>query len=415
MFFMIGDWIMNRKKLQKEGEKWVDDGILTNEQLQSILARYEKKDHSYLLIILAAILVSISIIVFIFSDWAQIPDVLKIVVMLAIMGVLYGIGYYVYNQNDETDLEYNRTQIIGMSLIVLGYITFGATMWLTISMYNVQIGSAWPFIIWSIVGLLLYIITPNRYLFSLALLITIYGQLSSGVNFSSFNYIIFIIFFVAYFHYAYHKGNALVHYIFAGGLAIQLIVLSVSEFEQFYWFLLFILAMYTLGLLLPKAGIQKRFLRVSIITVLFYKIYETILIQEEYVLRDLHYEPLFFIIHAILFIVVAFLLWRKSAHDLISLILFLPLIILPYAYLFIIITIFIYSIYWFIYAFQKREDSKMVLGVFAFGIGTFTVLIQFAWDTINKSLFFLIAGIILFLISGIYERRRRKEKKGGAK
>ena len=33
---------MNRKKLQKEGEKWVEDGIL-RDQLQSILSQYEKK------------------------------------------------------------------------------------------------------------------------------------------------------------------------------------------------------------------------------------------------------------------------------------------------------------------------------------------------------------------------------------
>lgn len=407
---------MNRKKLQKEGEKWVEDGILTEDQLQSILSQYEKKDYSYLLIILAALLVSISIIVFILSDWAQIPDVFKIVVMLIVMGALYGTGYYSFNQDEiAASGEYNRSQIIGMSLIVLGYITFGATLWLTLSMYNVHLNSAWPFTIWSIAGLLLYVITPNRYLFILAMLFTIYGQIYSGSSFSAFDYILFIIFFVAYFHYTYHKGNYLVHYVFAGGLAIHFIVLVANEFEQFYWFIFFVLAMYTLGLLLPKQGIQQRFLQVSIITILVYKIYETILIQEQYVLEDLQYEPLFFILHSIVFIAAAVLLWRKDQLELITLILFIPFIMLPYAHLLIIITMFIYSLYWLIYAFQKNDNNKMMLGIFSFLLSTFTVIVQYAWQTINKSLFFLIAGIILFLISVLFERRRRKEKEGGAK
>lgn len=407
---------MNRKKLQREGEKWVEQGLITEEQLTSILARYEKKDHSYLLIILAAFLVSISIVVFILSDWAQIPDAIKIFVMLLVMIILYAAGYASFKKDEDvTEGEYDRAQIVGMSLIVLGYITFGATLWLTLSMYNVQLSSAWPFTIWSIIGILLYVITPNRYIFLLALLITIYGQVYSGASFNQFDYILFIVFFVAYFHYVYHKGYYLTHYVFAGGLAIQLLILVVNEFEQFYWFMLFALAIYTLGLLLPKEEIKRRFMITAVIAMLINKIYETIYIQDQFILQELEFEPLFFILNAILFIVAVFLVWRTDKYELISLILFIPFIVLPYAYLYIIVSMFVFSIYWLIYAFQKRDNNKMMLGIFSFLLSTFTVIVQFAWETINKSLFFLIAGIILFIISILYERRRRKEKEGGAK
>src|SRR5690606_17656020 len=274
---------MNRRKLEKEGEKWVEDGIITDEQLTSILSHYEKKDHSYLLIILAALLVSISIFVFVSSDWAQIPNAVKILVMLLVMIILYAAGYMSFKKaGDVPEDEYDRAQIVGMSLIVLGFVTFGATLWLTLSMYNVELGTAWPFAVWSIVGLILYVITPNRYLFLLALLITIYGQIYSGMSFYQFDYVLFIIFFVAYFHYVYHRGYYLTHYVFAGGLAIQMLVLVLNEFEQFYWFIFFALAIYTLGLLLPKEEMKRRFMVTAVIAMLIYKIYETIYIQDEY-------------------------------------------------------------------------------------------------------------------------------------
>lgn len=406
---------MNRRKLEKEGEKWVEDGIITDEQLTSILSHYEKKDHSYLLIILAALLVSISIFVFVSSDWAQIPNAVKILVMLLVMIILYAAGYMSFKKDgDVPEDEYDRAQIVGMSLIVLGFVTFGATLWLTLSMYNVELGTAWPFAVWSIVGLILYVITPNRYLFLLALLITIYGQIYSGMSFYQFDYVLFIIFFVAYFHYVYHRGYYLTHYVFAGGLAIQMLVLVLNEFEQFYWFIFFALAIYTLGLLLPKEEMKRRFTVTAVIAMLIYKIYETIYIQDEYILEELTFEPLFFILNAVLFIIVAFLVWRTDKVELISLILFIPFIILPYAHLYIIVSMFVFSVYWLIYAFQRHDNDKMMLGIFSFFMGTFTVIVQFAWETINKSLFFLVAGIILFLISMFYERRRRKEKEGGA-
>src|SRR5699024_195001 len=151
-------------------------------------------------------------------------------------------GFY-YKQRDGNDqinqmergsgkeLKYTRSEVIGIGLIVLGYITFGSTLLLTLSMYNVQFTSAWPFIVWSIVGLLLYMIVPNNYLFVIALVITIYGQFHSSLSYATFNYIVFGIFIIGYFHYVFHRGNNIIHYVFSFGLALQLLLLSMNEFN----------------------------------------------------------------------------------------------------------------------------------------------------------------------------------------
>src|SRR5690606_20752542 len=105
--------------------------------------------------------------------------------------------------------------------------------------------------------------------------------------------------------------------------------------------------------------------------------------------------------------------YRDDRKELITLVLFLPFLFLPYGHFYIMITAFIYAIFWLIYGFQTKNESKVSLGIFSFLLSILIVVIQFTWETLNKSLFFLIAGILLFIISAIYERRRQKKNQGG--
>lgn len=411
---------MNKKRLQKEGQKWVEKDIITEKQLESILSYYVKEDRSYVLVILAALLISISIVVFIFSDWAHIPHVSRITIMLLMMAIFYVTGFYYERKgierrrttNDSERKTYSRTRIIGISLIVLGYITFGATLLLTLTMYNVELMSAWPFIAWSIVGLLLYMIVPNHYLFTIAMFITIYGQLHSSLSYATFNYYIFALFFIGYFHYAFHHGNRVIHYVFAVGSSLQLLFLSINEFQNFYWMMFLLLIMYGLGIVLPNEQLKRQMMQVTVLSLLVYKIYETIAVQEDYIMDTLTLRPSFFILHLIVIVGIALLLFVSNRKELITLLLFVPVFFLPYAHMYIIVSLFLYSIYWLIYGFQKNANNKIMLGMFSFLLSIFTVIVQFAWETINKSLFFLIAGLILFAISVLLERKRRKEKGG---
>lgn len=409
---------MNRKQLEKEGQKWVTDKIISEQQLETILNQYTKEDKSYLLVILAALLISISVLVFIFSDWAQIPNISRIIIMLLMMFTFYATGFYYERKDDHTnnkqkDMQsqsYSRSQIIGISLIILAYITFGASLLLTLYMYDVQLTSAWPFILWSLVGIVLYVMVPNRYLFTIALLITLYGQVHSSFSYASFNFIIFVLFFFVYFHYVYHRGYKIIHYIFSLGLVLQILLLTINNFSNYYWFMFFLLVIFGLSIILPNKQLKNKMMCITVITLLFYKMYESLIVQESYTMDSLSFQLSFFILHFIVLLGVALLLIIFNRKELITLILFIPLFYLPNAHILIIVSLFIYSIYWLVYSFQKDINSKIMLGLFSFFLSIFTVIIQFTWETINKSLFFLIAGLILFAISVLLERRRRRDE-----
>lgn len=405
---------MNRDKLKKEGQDWVQEDIITEKQLDAILEKYTKNDQSYLLVLFAVLLMSIGILIFIFSDWAQMPNVFRIVVMLLSMLVLYFSGHHFYIQSlvDSTSSKNGHVnqpaRIYGIGFIVLGYIFFGATLFLILNMYHVTILNVWPFVIWSLVGLLLYMTYEHPLLFVLGIVINVYAQLYSVLEFSSFNIILFILLLLGYLYHAYRKDHVLLSYFFTIGLSIHILTAAMTEFDQYYWYMFFVLLVYALGVIVPKSSLKHALTYISLLSILMFKVYESFLIQESDFLQDIDMQSLFFIALGILWVGVFLSKWLSNRHlDMMDLILFLPLFILPYAYVWVIISMFIFSLFWLVIGFQRQWDNQIRIGIITFIISIFTVYIQYAWETLNKSLFFLIGGLLLFFLSFILERKRR--------
>lgn len=124
-------------------------------------------------------------------------------------------------------------------------------------MYQVNLFNVWPFIIWSVVGLLLYSVYNISSLFVIALLITVYSQMYSALAFSSFNLIVFFIFIFGYFYYIFYRNKPIFNYVFAIRLSIQILVVTLVVFEQYYWFIFLVFLMYMLGEIIPKTALKK--------------------------------------------------------------------------------------------------------------------------------------------------------------
>src|SRR5699024_9252277 len=68
--------------------------------------------------------------------------------------------------------------------------------------------------------------------------------------------------------------------------------------------------------------------------------------------------------------------------------------------------------FYLIYGFQQKNQANIMVGTITFLLSTFTAYVQYAWEALNKSLFFIIGGLLLFGISFILERLRRKREQG---
>ncbi len=130
------------RKLTQETEVWVRDGLITSEQKGKILARYEhlqeaeEKAGSGRLIttitILGSILIGTGILLFIASNWSEIPRWGKLGIIFISMAVAYGLGFY---------LRYERGNYpkAGASLILLGSFIFGAGIFLIAQIYHIAV------------------------------------------------------------------------------------------------------------------------------------------------------------------------------------------------------------------------------------------------------------------------------------
>src|SRR5699024_12574684 len=85
---------MNKSKLANEGKKCIKDGFISEEQLQAILSRYQLRDHRYLLVLFATLFVSIVILIYVFSEWAQVYTIITLLILLYYMYIIYVHGVY---------------------------------------------------------------------------------------------------------------------------------------------------------------------------------------------------------------------------------------------------------------------------------------------------------------------------------
>lgn len=161
-------------------------------------------------------------------------------------------------------------------------------------------------------------------------------------------------------------------------------------------------------MLIPKGSLKNTILYSSIIAIFIYYMIGVIdalyFVNYADLLKDTWFVILLSVV-ACLFILIVFI--KKAHFHWINLILLFPFVIFKHLEIFIIIAMLIVSLYWIIISYQKLMDDIIPLSITIF-ISTYTGYIQFAWDTMNRSLFFIIGGILLFLISYLFERQRRK-------
>ncbi len=393
---------MNLSKLEKEGKKWVEKEFISEDQLDMILKSYSKQDANVLVVLFAILLTGLAFLTFIFSDWAQVAHISRVLVMLGFTVGLYVLG----------DQLYSRKQTLyGISFIMLGYIGFSASLFLVINNYGVVIYNSWPFVILALVGLGLYIIYSHSLLYFISLATLTIGQLYSEVSYTAYSYTLLTLLVVGFGYFTFRHAHKYFAYFFGMSLVINLLILATSFQENYYWFIVYMFVFYLIANLIPKKALSYPFKLISLSSMFLFNIYQASFLQEGYFSEEIKLSGLFLIVLLVLagFMVILKRLTFKTV-DYIYLILFIPTIYLPYPSLMTLIALFIFSSALLIIGYKEERNQLITYGTIAFLLSTLTVYIQYAWDVMNKSLFFLIGGLILFGFSFMLERNRRKSK-----
>jgi len=158
------------------------------ENFNAIGAEQGKEDISkktvHIIVTIAAVLVGAGIFSFIAANWLEMTKPIKITIILVLMIVAYGAGWYL-----KEKLELIKT---GEALILLGSIIYGAGIFLVAQMFNIR--ANWPdgFILWMIGSIAMAFAIESYPLFYLAIplgIVAIIGHpfgIFAGFGYNSF-------------------------------------------------------------------------------------------------------------------------------------------------------------------------------------------------------------------------------------
>jgi len=392
--------MLNRSTLKKAGKKWVEKDIISPEQLEQILNLYPKREPRLLLTIFSILLISIGFLTFIFSDWAQVPQFSRVLLMVLFMVTLYVAGHILYEKEQK---------ILGITLLLLGFVAFGANLLLAINIYSIILFNAWPFVLWSIVSLFLFMIYEHRWIFFTGIAVTTIGQINSFILYDSFNYFLIAILLLGFTHFAYHRKEQLYCYLVTISFVLQA-VFFINVYEQsYYWLLFYYMLLYIIGYILKGTHFSVSIRRIALISTFILGMFQSFVLHDVYLFsEEIEYNILFFTVWMIAFTGITLLkISQNNYEDLAPIILYLPVFYLPFASIFSLLVLFTFSLTYIMIGYTKDNYSKVFYGSIAFLLSTLTAYVQYAWDTLNKSLFFIIGGIILLAMSLVIERQRR--------
>ncbi|MCF6136296.1 DUF2157 domain-containing protein [Pseudalkalibacillus berkeleyi] len=400
-----------RKWLKREGTRWVEKGLIEENQFEDILSLYEGRKSNNLLPILASILIGLGILTFIASNWSEMSNLLRFTLICT--GI---IGFNLIGMN----LVQKGSRTLGTAWIGMGTLTFGAGIFLVAQMFHIVSYNSTAFIIWLGIGLLTYYVFPNKYIYLLTLVIGSAGMIYSAISFQSFSFFLAILVVGGIGILTFKENEPLFYYFYLSAVTISSITFHVAYDLMYVWMTLFFLFMYAVNEFLQHEKGKNAFKNMSIVGVIvvtFIHVFvldDMIRYDEEILSKPIPYFAiLLLLIGAITLVKVK----RQSDRNWIDLLLFLPLFLVgETAGVLYLLLAFGYSLSILVQGYKVEEPMLINRGTFLFLISTLVAYIQLAWDFLPKSMFFLAGGILLFVLSWYLEKRRRTwfhESKGG--
>ncbi|MBO8156233.1 MAG: DUF2157 domain-containing protein [Bacillaceae bacterium] len=393
---------MNRKHVEREGKKWLDAGIITEEQLQQIVDQYpHRQGKSSLLLIFAGLFIGLGFLSFIASNWSYISSAGKMTIILVSMLGFYLGGDWLYH---------NRSKMLGISFYIIGLLIFGSGIFLVGQMYHYTIYSSLPFVIWTLAAFLLYLVRQENLLLVMGFIILTVGQVYSAINYSSFGWILYGLLLLGFGYFTYKKEKQLFGSLFALSFVIQSLVLLLVEHYEYIWYFLFLLLLYLVSDWIRKPFLIRPFRVVALISAFILNVVHVFVLDNDYVLSGFEGELWYLIAFVLLTAAGIIYKWKvKDLDHLVDLVLFIPVFYLDEIASFAsLILLFAFSVSWLVIGYRDEDRERINIGTATFLISTIVAYIQLAWDYMDKSLFFFLGGVFLFALSYFLEKRRRK-------
>jgi uncharacterized membrane protein len=386
-----------QRKLEQEIELWLKEGIILPAQKERILARYrllkradEKAGPGKLITtisILGSILVGVGVILFIASNWSAIPNWGRLFIVFSSMLSSYGFGFYFR-------YEAKNYPKVGASLILLGFIIFGAGMFLIAQIYHITVHYPNGPLLWGLFVLPLAYLLRFKSLISLAILVLlIWLGMEASLRIS---------------HHGYFGDITMVPLFFITGITLWGIGLMHKEWKSLRiisspYILIGSLIAFFAGYLLTFNLYQ---LRLESDALLLFYPGIGVLFLVAVILRCLPEEkekgwiPETLGLVVLMVIVVYFSFFSPKIS---------PMSVKGGGLRLFFNILFALEIFGLIIlGFIRRYPTYVNIGLLFFALDVVARYFDFFWELLPRSLFFILGGLLLLFGGIILERKRRK-------
>lgn len=393
---------MSRKFLETESPGWVADGLISEAQRQQLLARYPPEAQPLgLLPLLGSVLVGLSALSVVAANWQALPAALRLALLLGSLLGAYGAGAY-FLRRGNADL--------GHGLIGLGLILFGASIVLTSQLYQLVGYDASGLLAWVVAGVAVSYVYGSRLLVLLTVLIGAAVQTYCVESLGIYSYVTAWLVVGGRGYYWWRRPDAVSATVLAVGLLWQAALLIIVLHAKITWFFVPAMAIYAAGdWQANRAG--GRAIQVPSLIAAYLFMFGLATFGETDAYANILRPPLLPYLAALGAVFGLSAAGKRARGRLAS----LPewLLLLPGFYLSgglplavaTLVVLYAHAGSVLVRANREHDPDQLTLGAVLFVAATAVAYFKLTWGFMDKSLFFLIGGVLLLGLSWYLRRR----------
>jgi uncharacterized membrane protein len=398
---------MSRKFLETESPAWVAEGLISAEQQQRLLARYPPGAVQAvgLLPLLGSILLVLSALSVVAANWQSLPTPVRLGLLLATLAATYAGGEYFLRRGNRR---------VGHGLVGLGLVVFGASIILTSQLYQLVGYDVSGLLAWVVVGVLLSYIYESQTLVLLPIVIGAAVQTYCTQALGTFSYATLGLVALGSGYRWWRRPDTIVASVLAVGLLWQAALWVALSHAKITWFFIPAMLVYAAGDWHPERPASRALQGPALVAAYLFAL-GLALFGETDQYAGLLRPPVLAYLGALAAVFGLSVAGKRQRGRLASLpdwLLLLPGFYLPGGLPLAIATLVVlYAHAGSVLARAHRsgEAEQLTLGTVLFVVATMVAYFKLTWAFLDKSLFFLIGGVLLLSMSW-YLRRRNAQR-----
>jgi len=398
---------MSHKFIETESPAWVAEGIITEAQRVRLLARYppEAVQAVGLLPLLGSILVGLSALSVVAANWPSLPTTVRLGLLLGSLLAAYAGGEYFLRRGNRR---------LGHGLVGLGLVLFGVSIILTSQLYQLVGYDVSGLLAWVVVGVLLSYLYNSQPLALLPIVIGAAVQTYCTQALGLFSYATIGLVALGGGYRWWRRPDTLVASVLAVGLLWQAALWVALSHSKITWFFIPAMLVYAAADWHRNRPAARALQGPPLVAAYLFAL-GLALFGETDQYAGLLRPPVFAYLGALAALFALSVAGKRRQGRLASLpdwLLLLPGFYLPGGLPLAIATLVVlYAHAGSVLARAHRsgEAEQLTLGTVLFVVATMVAYFKLTWAFLDKSLFFLIGGVLLLSLSW-YLRRRNAQR-----